>query len=493
MDSLKNHWKDDIVAGFVVFLIALPLSLGIAVAAGAPASAGILSAILGGILATFITGAHITISGPAAGLIVVILGSIQSLGGGDVALGFKRTLAAVAIAGALQVLVGLFRGGSLAFLAPTAVVHGMLAAIGMIIMIKQIPVMFGVKPEAHSIVGLILEIPRYISELNWPVFIIAISCFSLFVIWGSFLKRASKIVPAALITVLVGLGFSFYLGMAERDLVSFFGNSYVLGSKFLVQVPMSFKELFIFPLFDVAFTTKGLMAMITIFIVGSLESLLSAYAIDKLDPYKRKTNLNKDLIGKGVVNIFCGLLGAYPIITEIVRSSADISNGAKTIWSNFFHGIFIFLFVFFFPGLLNHIPLAALAAILFVVGFNLAHPKEFMHVYHTGKDQFLLFMTTLVVTIVEDLLVGIAAGIVLKIIMHVFRGVKFKDLFAPKFKIKKNDNKVASMTANSPMVFLGYLKIKAELDSLEEGQRLVFENNGYYVDFTISELIKEYS
>jgi MFS superfamily sulfate permease-like transporter len=487
---MSNHWKDDIIAGFVVFLIALPLSIGIALAAGAPASAGILSAIIGGIIGTLITGTHITISGPAAGLIVVISGSIISLGGGDLLLGFQRTLAATIIAGVLQILVGVFKLGKLTFLAPSSVVHGMLAAIGTIIVVKQLPVILGVTPTSKSITGLVVEFPGMITNTDLPIFLIGGLCILLLIFWKYVPAKLGKVIPGPLLVVAVGLGLSYFLDVEHPHNVNWLERLFHVGPEFLVHVPESIKDLFIFPKFDIAFTLKGLLSVATIFIVGTLESLLSAYAIDKLDPYKRVSDLDYDIIGKGITNICCGALGAYPIITEIVRSSANITNGAKTKWSNFFHGIFILLFVALLPDLINHIPLSALAAILLLVGYNLAHPKHFVEVWRHGKDQFLIFVLTLVVTLVEDLLIGIFVGVLANLTLHLIRGVKLNELFSPKILIENSAEEIV-LSLNSNVVFLGYLKVKSAIEGIDKTSTVKIETNGYFIDFTIKELLKD--
>lgn len=486
---MDSHWREDILAGFIVFLIALPLSIGIAVAAGAPASAGILSAILGGVIGTLITGTHITISGPAAGLIVVISSSIVSLGGGDLLLGFKRTLAATIVAGVLQVIVGLLRLGKLTFLCPPSVVHGMLAAIGAIIMIKQTPVLLGVLPEAKSIVGIVAELPKMISKNDLPIFVTGLVCLLLLVIWNFLPKKVSGIVPGPLVAVGIGLVASLTFDFGHRHDLEWLSQSYTVGPEFLVQVPRSLGELIILPSFDVIFGLKSLVNIMTIFIVGSLESLLSAYAVDKLDPFHRKSNLDFDIIGKGVTNICCGALGAYPIITEIVRSSANISNGAKTKWSNFFHGIFILVCVAAIPGVLNLIPLTALAAVLIMVGFNLTHPKHFMDVWHHGKDQFFIFVLTLFITLVEDLLVGIGVGILAKLVMHLIRGVSPNEFFAPKVTVENLNGKF-QVSFQSNAVFLGYLKVQNALSTIPEDSIVTLRRNQFFVDFTIMELLR---
>ncbi len=490
--ELKNHWKDDIISGFIVFLIALPLSIGIAIAAGAPASAGILSAIIGGIIGTLITGTHITISGPAAGLIVVIGGSIVSLAdGGDLLLGFKRTLAATIVAGVLQILLGLFRLGKLTFLAPSSVVHGMLAAIGTIIMIKQIPVLLGVENTAKSILGILWNIPEMLVKIDLPILLIAIVGLAILLVWRLLPPKVSKIVPGPLVAVSSGLILSYAMNIEYPHDIHWLNHDYHIGPEFLVHVPSSIKDLFIFPKFDIIFSGRSLFSVMTIFLVGSLESLLSAYAVDKLDPYKRQSNLDYDIIGKGITNMTCGFLGAYPIITEIVRSSANITNGAKTKWANFFHGVFILVFVAFLPTVINHIPLASLAAVLFLVGYNLAHPRHFVEVYHHGKDELVYFCATLIVTLVEDLLLGIAVGVALNFLHHILiKKVNIKEFFSPKLEIQEDKEKTI-LNVNGPLVFLGYLRLSHYLKKLE-GKKVEIQDNQNYIDFTIQETLKDF-
>lgn len=485
----EKHWKDDIVAGFVIFLIALPLSIGIALAANAPASAGILAAIFGGIIGTLFTGSHIVINGPAAGLIVVILGAITSLSDGDMMVGFKRMLACTVVAGVLQIVSGLLRWGRFAFLAPSSVVHGMLSAIGCIILIKQFPVILGVKPSSPHILDVLAEFPRFIREMDVPIAAIGLSSLLLLVIINKYGARIKRYVPGPLQAVMVGLFFSVSMGLAHAHDIKVFDINYHVGPEFLVKVPTHFMEMFIFPQFDDIGSMRSLIAILTIFIVCSLESLLSSYAVDKLDPYKRKSNLDKDLVGKGITNLCCGLLGAYPIISEIVRSSANIDNGAKTKWANFFHGLFILLFVALVPTLINQIPLASLAAVLMVVGFNLAHPRHFKAVYHHGVDQLAFFCTTLIVTVTVDLLAGIAAGIALKIVLHLVRGVPLGSFFSPKINVREESNNVI-LEFGSPVVFLGFLRVQ-KIFNQHKGKNFKVVDNGYFVDFTIRELVKD--
>ena len=492
---LKN-WKEDLRAGFIIFLIALPLSIGIALAAGAPASAGIMAAIIGGIVGTVFTGFHVGISGPAAGLISVILVSIQSLAdNGDLMLGFKRTLAATVVVGVMQIIVGLFKKGRLAFLAPSSVVHGMLSAIGVIIMIKQIPVLLGVKPAGKGMIGILTGLPTMIAHEDAPIAFIGFLSLLTLILWNNFAKKFSKIIPGPLLAVSLGLFLGYYFDIEHPHEIMFFQSMHHLGPEFLVHVPDKLSELIIFPDFSIITETRSIIAIFTIFFVASLESLLSTYAVDKLDPEKRVSDLDYDILAKGITNLACGLFGAYPIITEIVRSSANIANGAKTKWSNFYHGVFILSFVALFPDLLNHIPLASLAAVLFIVGFNLAHPRHFIAVYKHGADQLLIFVVTLLVTVFDDLLVGVATGVVLQIIILFFNKVSFGEFFKPDVRYEEmNDENIIFI--HSSVVFTGYLKVKDLLDkAMANDKKLSVVHKGkenHFMDLTIKELFHDY-
>jgi MFS superfamily sulfate permease-like transporter len=315
-------------------------------------------------------------------------------------------------------------------------------------------------------------------------------CVVLLIIWKYVPSVMSKFIPGPLLAVGVGLGLSYYLNIEHPHSVNWLERLFHIGPEFLVHVPNSMKDLFITPNFDMVFTFKGLMSVMTIFIVGTLESLLSAYAVDKLDPYNRVSDLAFEIIGKGIANIFCGLLGAYPIITEIVRSSATISNGARTKWSNFYHGLFLIIFVALLPDLINHIPVSALAAILLLVGFNLAHPRHFVAVWNHGKDQFFVFTLTLVVTLVEDLLIGIVVGVIAQLILHFIKGVKLSELFSPKILLEIENDKY-TLNLNSNVVFLGYLRMKKTIVGIDKTQAVTLKTNGYFIDFTIKELLND--
>ncbi len=497
--GLKENWRDDLLSGFLVFLIALPLCLGISMASGFPPSAGIITAIIGGVLVSRISGSYVTINGPAAGLIVVVYDAVQSLGEGDAMAGYRYTLAAIVVASAIQVLMGLFKAGRLSSFFPTSVVHGMLAAIGIIIMTKQIHVVLGVTPEKGSLFSTMAQIPHSLMNMNHEIAIIGFSGLAILIAWSVIKNKTLKMIPAPLVVVLVGIGFARYFDLDHQHMYLFLPDAHFLphheetvGPVFLVAISENFMSSFYFPDFSKIATLEFWEAVVAISLVGSLESLLSAMAVDKLDPYKRHSNLNKDLTAVGVGNLVAGCVGGLPMIAEIVRSSANVNNGAKTSWANFFHGALLLLFVVLFPRLIHSIPLAALASLLVFTGFRLASPKEFMHVLHIGKEQFFMFVVTVIGVIATDLLVGVAIGILVKLSIHLIRGVNFGNLFKINFSIEQKADSIF-VEISGAAVFSNFMALKDALATLENGKTVIFQlNDTYLLDHTVMEFFHNF-
>lgn len=485
--GLQKDWKADVQAGFILFLVALPLSVGIALASGAPASAGIIAAIVGGVIGSFLGGGHININGPAAGLITIVLSSVQLLGRGDATLGFKLTLAAIVIAGILQVLVGVLGWAKIGLAFPSSVIHGMLTAIGVIIIAKQVHVALGVAPQAKSAMGLILEIPRSLVNLNGEVALIGLTSFIILIGHQKLLSfpklRFLKYLPAPLLAVATGILMGVSFDLHHHHVVQFFDWNLEADPRFLLKIPENLTSSIIFPDFSQIMSFDSWRMIMTIFLVASLESTLSAYAVDKLDPERRHSNLNRDMWSKGICNLVCGLIGGLPIITEIVRSTANIANGAKSKLSNFMHGIFILAFVALFPWMLNEIPLASLAAILIVVGWRLAHPSQFKEAYHIGPDHILAFSVTLIVTLAFDLLLGIFAGLVVEFAIALVMGVKPKDLFKPKYATQLESDQVV-IESQSPIIFSNSLKLRTHmLDFLGSSKNVTVDlSKSHFID-----------
>lgn len=487
LPGLKQNWIEDGLSGFIVFLIALPLSVGIAMASGAPPSAGLLAAIIGGIFGSLLGGSYLTINGPAAGLIVVVYSAIQGLSeGGDLYVGFRRMLAAAVVAGVLQVVMALFRLGSLGVGVPGSVIHGMLSAIGVIIMAKQFHVVFGVAPHAKTVLGWIAEIPQSFLVMNTEVTLIAAVSFLIILGHRTFDSKWARYVPAPLLVVLVGAGFAQLFDFEHTHLVSSHLMNFQIGPQLLLNIPENLSSAIIFPDFSQVFTTNSMRYAISLALVASIEALLTVAAVDRLDPYRRVSNLDRDLLSKGICNSLCGLFGALPIIAEIVRSKANISNGAKTRWANFLHGFLMLAFLGLAPTLLHHIPLSALAAILISVGFTLAHPSQLVHAYKVGIDHFLAFVVTLWVTLASDLLVGVFAGIAVELFFNIIRGGSLAGLFRLNVREVIKDDSL-TLWVESPLVFTNFLKLRKRLETSDHKTVVVNLSSATIVDQTVVE------
>ncbi|WP_020531237.1 SulP family inorganic anion transporter [Flexithrix dorotheae] len=491
--GLKAHWKDDLLSGFLVSLIALPLCLGIAIASGVPPMAGLIAAIVGGMLMSRITGSFVTISGPAAGLIVVTLSAVESLGGGDATLGYQYALAAIVVAGIIQVIFGWLKVGKLGDFFPSAAVHGMLAAIGIIIMVKQLFVALGTKAEGKEILEVIKEIPHGFATLNPHIAVIALTSILILIIHPRIKLRAISLIPAPMWVIVFTIPLSHYFNLFEHHTYELAGQTYNVGPNYLVSLPDKIIEGITFPNFSKIGTGGFWVAVLSICLVSSIESLLSASAVDTLDVYKRKSNLNTDLSAMGGGSAISGLIGGLPMISEIVRSSANITNGGKTQWANFFHGGFLLLFLLFGKPIIGQIPMAALAAMLIHVGYKLAAPIEFKHVWEIGKAQLTIFTVTLVAVLATDLIIGIAIGILTKLIIHLIYGAPVKYLFRTNFNYEENQDKTAGIIhLKHSAIFSNYLSLKSEISKNMEKSKLTLDfKEVIIIDHTVQEHLHE--
>ncbi len=460
-----NHWAADIKSGFLIFLIAMPLCLGIAMASGFPPVAGVLTAIVGGVVASFLGSAPLTIKGPAAGLIVIALGTVQELGQGDLALGYRRALAVGVCAASLQVLLSLLRAATVGVVMSPSVVHGMLAAIGVIIISKQVHVMLGVSPEGAEPLELLAQIPHSLRHAN-PA-IAAIGVVAAVVLFGlpRLKHRWVKAVPTPMVVLALAVPLGLYFNLGQQHTYQMSGAEFEVGPRFLVNLPGSLLDALTFPDFSVVFSAASLKYVLMFTLVGTIESTLSVLAVDAMDPEKRPSNLNRDLFAAGVGNLISAFIGGLPMISEIVRSKANIDAGAKSAWANFSHGLFLLVFVSLVPHWLHHIPLAALAAMLVYTGARLASPKEFAHAKAVGLDQLALFLTTLVVTLASDLLIGVGVGIALEVVLHAARGASPSTLFRTKVESNQTGNEL-TVTLRGAAAFPSLLAVRRLFGSL---------------------------
>ncbi|MGZ8217866.1 SulP family inorganic anion transporter [Methylomagnum sp.] len=495
LDGFKANWRQDFAAGFLVFLIALPLSLGVAVASGFPPMAGILSAIIGGLLVSRLNGSHVTITGPAAGLIVVILAAVQSLGQGDAMTGYRCTLAAIVVSGVLQILLGFYKAGRLAAFFPASVVHGMLAAIGIIIMAKQLPVMAGVKIADGGMLSSLAQLPHALAFFIPQTALIALVAMAILIGWPLLRHPLLKRIPPPLLVVLSGMALGHLFGLdhlrPEGDFMV--PKDLAIGPDFLVSIPDSLAASLYFPDFSKIATVAFWESVVAITLVGSLETLLSAAAVDKLDPAKRYSDLNRDLLAVGVGNTLAGLIGGLPMIAEIVRSSANIDSGARTGWSNFFHGAFLLLFVAALPHLIDTIPLASLAALLVYTGFRLASPAGFARTLDLGREQLALFVITILGVLATNLLAGVIIGIAVKLLLHVGRGVPLRNLLAISYRVERPAPDTCVIRVQGSALFSNFISLKSELAQLSAGKTIVFDlSDAYLIDHTVMEFIDRF-
>ncbi|MFT4714370.1 MAG: MFS superfamily sulfate permease-like transporter [Candidatus Azotimanducaceae bacterium] len=490
LDGLKRNWKADMVSGFLVFLIALPLCLAISLACGYPAIAGVFTAIIGGILSAFISNSELTIKGPAAGLIVIALGCVTDFGytaGVDPAADYQAYRLALGVgvaAGAVQILFGLFRSGILGEFFPTAAVHGLLASIGIIVISSQLPIVLGVESTGGPIEKL-LSIPSYFMAMN-PV-IALIGGISLAIMFGfPFIKNPMlKMIPAPMMVLLVAVPLGMYFDIGTEQIVAFAGQDAALGPHYLVDVPDNMFTALTFPDFSGVLTSTGITYIIMFSLIGSVESLLSAKAVDQIDPWRRKTNMDKDLLAVGIGNTAAAFVGGLPMISEIVRSKANIDNGARTRFANMFHGLFLLAFVALVPTLIDRIPLTALAAMLVFTGFRLASPKEFVHMYQIGREQFIVFVSTVIGVLATDLLVGIGIGILVKAIIHVINGAPIGSLFKPSMKVENEGDDSATIKVDNSAIFSTWIALKNRIGRPSTKKVIVDLSGTKLVDHTV--------
>jgi MFS superfamily sulfate permease-like transporter len=507
LDGFVQYLKNDMVSGLLVFLIALPLCVGIALASGFPPLAGIFAAIAGAGITTFISNSEMTIKGPAAGLIVIVLGCVEDFGGNGMAGGFsdadmaayKAALAVSVVAAVLQILFGLFRAGILGEFFPATVVHGMLAAIGVIIISKQIPVALGITEAKGGPLSLLRQIPDFIAHANPAIAFIGVISLTIMFVWPMVRTRFSlfKSIPGHLIVLLVAVPLGMALNLTTAQEYKMFDHGYKLGEQYLVAMPNEIFGMFKqtkFPDFSVLTQFKAWKWIFMFFMIGSLESLLSAKAVDLLDPWKRKTNMDRDVLAVGVANLGSALVGGLPMISEIVRSKSNIDNGAKTRFANLWHGIFLLLCVGLIPTILHRIPLAALAAMLVYTGTRLAHPNEFQHVYRIGKEQLLIFVVTLIVVLATDLLIGVAAGIALKMFIHVANGVPLRSFFKSYLEVEDVNANTSRIIAKESAIFSNWIPFKRQIEDigLVQKRNLIIDLSGAtLVDASVMEKLQE--
>ncbi|NKI31391.1 SulP family inorganic anion transporter [Croceivirga thetidis] len=492
-----KHLNKDIPASIVVFFVAIPLCLGIALASGAPLFSGLIAGIIGGIIVGSISGSQIGVSGPAAGLAVIVLAAINTLG-------YEAFLVAVVLGGVIQIIFGLLKAGIIGYYFPSSVIKGMLTGIGIIIILKEIPYFFGYdkNPEGdfsflqidgeNTFSEIFNTISGIISgNFHKSATIIALIAMGILILWNNVLSKKGKffqLVQGPLVAVVVGI--IYYV--VTKD------SSMILESEHLVAVPVpdsfdAFLGQFNFPDFSVIGNPKVWITGFTIALVASLETLLCVEATDKLDPEKRVTPTNRELLAQGTGNMLSGFIGGLPITQVIVRSSANIQSGGKTKMSAIIHGFFLLISVILIPRLLNMIPLSVLAAILFIVGYKLAKPSLFKTMWNLGWKQFVPFIVTILGIVFIDLLWGIALGLAVGIAVILLKSYQ-NSHFLHIEESHEGKKDVVKMTLAEEVTFFNKGAILKELDSLPEDSYLELDvRKTRYLDNDIIEILEDFS
>jgi MFS superfamily sulfate permease-like transporter len=488
--NLTKHLKTDTLSGLVVFLVALPLCLGIAVASGAPPFAGIITGILGGIVAGSLSNSNVSVSGPAAGLIAIVLVAISDLG-------WETFLLAILLAGVMQLTLGFLRAGAISSYVPTGVIEGMLAAIGIIIIKKELPHAIGYDKnhegdffnlEKGAETGFFTEIINSINYAHLGAIIVTLVSLAIIIAFNKvgFLKKI-KLLPGALVAVVAGI--------VVNEVFKATGSPLVISQEHLVTLPTAsslqeFFGQFTLPDFSGFTNLQVWIVAATIAAVASIESLLCLEAGDKMDPLKRFSSANRELKAQGVGNMLSGLLGGLPMTCVIVRTTANINAGAKTKMSAIMHGIFLLVAVVTIPSLLNKIPMASLAAILIMIGIKLASPKVFKHMWQAGKYQFIPFVVTVIAVVFTDLLKGVGIGLAVSLFFILKGNMRLAYVFK---KEQHRDGDIINIDLAQEVSFLNKAAIKQTLADLPENSKVVIDaGNTVYIDYDVLQLIRDF-
>lgn len=490
-NGLLSNLKYDVPASIIVFLVAVPLCLGIALASGAPLFSGIIAGIVGGIVAGVFSGSQLGVSGPAAGLAVIVLTAIQQLGA------FEIFLMAVVIGGVFQMLLGFAKAGIIGYYFPSSVIKGMLSGIGIIIILKQIPHAVGYdkdyegslafnNPDGHNTFS---ELFYMFEAMSSGAIIITVISMAILILWEQpFMKKIKLFQLLQGPLIVVGLGIALNLIFQNMTGLALTGEQVVK-----IPVPETIGGFFNqFTLPDFASITNPAVWVtgITIAVVASLETLLCLEATDKMDPFKRVTPANQELKAQGIANIVSGLIGGLPITQVIVRSSTNIQSGGRTKMSSIFHGIIMLVCAMSIPFLLNLIPLASLAAILFLVGYKLAKPVLFKQMYGLGQTHFVPFIVTILGIVFTDLLMGIGMGLAVAIFYVLYNNYKKPFLFE---KDKDLKDGVIRLALAEDVTFINKASIQRTLSQIPDGARVVIDaSKSINIDFDVIEIIDEF-
>ncbi|MGE0786601.1 MAG: SulP family inorganic anion transporter [Sandaracinaceae bacterium] len=494
--GLRAHWRLDAIAALSVALVALPLALGIASAAGAPPISGLVSAIVAGFLTTFVRGSHVAINGPGNALIVIVASAFGTFG--DAPDAFPSLLGAVIVAGGLQIALGLLKLGKIGDIIPAAVVQGMLAAIGLIIVVKQAHVLVGAHPPHGTPIDALRALPDSALALNPAATLIGLASLGIVIAHPRIKARFVHAIPAPLWVVLLAIPLAYGLEHFGASIRAPSHLSFSLDPHMLVAIPDDLFGSLVTPSFARIGEPGFWLVVITFTLVCSIEDIVSVKAVDKLDSYRRRSDLDRDLIGVGISTIISALLGGLPVLTVVARSSVNVNHGARTGWSNFFASSLLFVFVVFLGPLIQEIALSALAGILVYTGFKLTAPHVIEDVLRKGPDHFLVFLVTVVSTLVWGVLSGIALGLAAEVLSHLLilgqrPGELLRRFRESTVETRTDEDGPTVVRVDGIATFLSVPRVRRALEALPSGQRVIVDfNHALLVDNTMLEHCHEF-
>ena len=490
LTGLRDHWRNDVIAGFSVSLVALPLAIGIAMAGGAPPIAGLVSVLVAGFLATFLRGSHVAINGPGNSLIVIVAAALSTFDGADA---FPHVLGAVVVAGGIQIAFGVLRLGKLGDMIPGSVIQGMLAAIGLIIIGKQLHVLMGTTAQSSNAIDAFLELPQSIAAMNPLVAFIGVISLVVLVVHPRIDRKLVHFIPAPLWVALIAIGLDLAVAALLPHVAVF--RQFPIGEALVVQVPADLLGSLMHPDFSRVSSAGFWTVVVTITLVTSIENIVSVKAVDKLDPYRRPSNMDRDLVGMGVSTIASGFLGGLPVLTVIARSSVGLNHGARTGWANFFQAVALLLMIVLLAPVLSLLPLGALAAILVYTGYRLTRPKVIRETLAKGPEYFLVFCATIYATLSWGLLQGIAVGIATEVgAQLVILGFSPRDwtrrVFGTAVESIEDDPLLLRVTGVASFLSIG--RMRRALDGIGEASHVIVDFSGaLLVDHTMLDYTHE--
>lgn len=502
LPGLIQNWRNDLIAAVSVALVALPLCLGIAIASGVEPMSGVISAGIGGLVATWFRGSHLGINGPGNGLIAVIFLAVTAFGANPI--GLMNVLGCTVIAGVVMTLLGLLRLGVLAELFPTSVIQGILAAIGIIIMANQLDEALGIQlpdvlQKANSVDKLKFCI-THIGEANPLLAMIALAALLLLIFHARISYTFFHFLPAPMWVLILSVVGVFVAGLNQGFDYHIFGRDYSVGAADLIhdKLPSNPLDAILYPRFDYIGEGRFWLTVLAITIIGSVETLASSKAVEKLDPFKRKGNANKELIGNGLATMVSGCLGGLPVVTVIVRSTVAIHNNARTRWVNVFHSLLILSFVLLLSDYIREVPLAALAAILVFMGYRLASPRVFREAYEQGIEQLLFVSATMIITIYTNLIQGLIGGILITLMIHLLLSrvsvpAFFRMVFASGSRMLRNNDGTYTMKMKGVSNFLGIISLRKSFSTIPSNADVRVDfSKARLVDFTLLETLEDF-